>query len=227
MNEIKNIGCIEGLKQLEPKSVDLIITDPPYNIGVNYGKYSNDKKKDYGGWCLKWIKQCEGVLKDRGSFYVIHYPENAADILLLAGRHTKFRLRRWLSWHYPTNIGHSKKNWTKSHRAVLFFTKEQPYKFNLKEGDEILDFLEINLVKNTSKEKVQGFPNQIPEKLVSLLIELSSDEGDLVLDPFAGSGTTLACAKRMKRNYLGFEINPDYVKLINDRLEKVKWKKTN
>ncbi|KKL46068.1 hypothetical protein LCGC14_2349350 [marine sediment metagenome] len=78
----------------------------------------------------------------------------------------------------------------------------------------------MNLVKNVSKEKVKGFPNQIPEKLVSLLIELSSDEGDMVLDPFAGSGTTLRVAKDMGRNYIGIEIDSNNIKIIKERLKK-------
>jgi len=219
-NQIIQGDVLEELKKLPDKSIDLIITDPPYNLGINYGK-DKDKRKDYDEWCLKWIKQCERVLKARGAMYIINYPENACEILLNTEKFTSLELRRWITWHYHTNIGHSKRNWTRSQRAILFFTKEQPYKFNLKEGEEIQDFIKMNLVKNTSKEKIKGFPNQIPEKLISLLIELSSNEGDLILDPFTGSGTTLVVAKRMDRNFIGIELNPQYIKIIQERIKKV------
>lgn len=211
--------CMEGFKSVKSNSVDLIITDPPYNIGVNYGKYK-DKRKDYDLWCIAWLKECARVLKERGALYIIHYPEQAAEIMYLLEKNTGLELRRWLTWHYPTNIGHSKKNWTRSQRAILFFTKGQPYKFNLEKGHEIQDFVKINLVKNTSREKIKNFPNQIPEKLVSLLIELSSNPGDVVLDPFAGSGTTLKVAKDMKRKYIGMEIDPKNVEIIKRRILK-------
>lgn len=211
--------AVTELGKIKRESVDLIITDPPYNIGVNYGK-DKDKRKDYDEWCLRWMKQCDRILKKGGSMYVINYPENACGIYCNTERFTGLELRRWIIWHYPTNIGHSKRNWTRASRAILFFTKGQSYKFNLGEGEEIQDYIKMNLVKNVSKEKVKGFPNQIPEKLVSLLMGLSSDEGDVVLDPFAGSGTTLRVAKDMKRNYIGIEIDPGNIKIIKERLRK-------
>ncbi|GAI39014.1 unnamed protein product, partial [marine sediment metagenome] len=72
-NKIIQGDAIEEMKKLPNKSVDLVITDPPYNIGVNYGK-NKDKNKDYFKWCFKWLKECERVLKKNGSLYVINYP---------------------------------------------------------------------------------------------------------------------------------------------------------
>ncbi|GAI39019.1 unnamed protein product [marine sediment metagenome] len=118
----------------------------------------------------------------------------------------------------PTNIGHSKNNFTRSQRSILFYTKGNKFKFNLKEGEVVEDYLEFNLVKNTSKEKVKGFPNQIPEKLIELLIEISSNRGDVVLDPFGGSGTTGVMALRLKRKSILIELDKKNVKIIKETI---------
>ncbi len=216
INKIHNIYCLKGLKQLDDNSINLIITDPPYNIGVNYGKYK-DKRKDYYKWLNKVLKECERVLKPNGSLYLINYPEVASRILI--NFNTKMIHRNWITWHYPSNIGHSKNNFTRSQRTILFYTKGNKFIFNLKEGEVIQDFLQFNLVKNVSKEKVKGFPNQIPLKLILLLIDLSSNKGDLILDPFMGSGTTAVACKKLGRNFIGFEVNDDYVKIAEERLK--------
>ena len=212
--------CIKEMRKLPENSVDLIVTDPPYNIGINYGK-NKDKlsQDDYIKWCIKWIKQCERVLKRNGSLYIINKQESNARVMCEINRQTKLIFKRWLIWFCPTNIGCSPKNWTPATRAILFYVKGNRYKFNLKEGEVIDDVINFNLVKNTSKEKVPGFPNQIPEKLIKLLVELSSNKGDIVLDPFFGIGTTGVVCKRLNRNFIGIEINPKYVKIAKKRLE--------
>ena len=210
------MDCLKGLKQLEDNSVNLIVTDPPYNIGIDYQKYK-DKRKDYYKWLNKILKECERVLKENGSLYLIHYPEQASRIL--TGLNTKLINQNWITWHYPSNIGHSKKNFTRSQRTILFYTKGNKFIFNLEEGEVIPDVLQFNLVKNTSKEKVKGFPNQIPEKLIELLIGLSSNKDMLVVDPFMGSGTTAVVCKKLGRRFIGFELNPESVKIANERLK--------
>lgn len=213
--------CIKEMRKLEAESIDLVIVDPPYNIGVDYGS-SKDKMKDYTTWCGKWVKQFERILKPNGSLYIINYPENQARLMIEIGRKTNLIHRSWITWHYPSNIGVSKFNFTRSQRTILFYTKGNKFKFNLEEGEVVEDWLEFNLVKNTSKEKQKGFPNQIPEKLIELLIGISSNDGDTVLDCFSGSGTTGAVSKRMNRNFIGIELNPDFIKIAEKRISEVK-----
>jgi len=238
--------------------VDLIITDPPYNVGLDYGNGFNDNRSwsEYEQWCKEWLIKCAQVLSDNGSLYLISYPELCARLFnFIEGTGLKFR--RWLVWHYPTNIGHSSKNWTRSHRAILFFTKSNNYVFNrenilqpyknpevgkirlliekgakgrasydsLKPSDldelnyEILDFLEINLLKNVSKDRLnKKHPCQLPLELLRILMKVSSNKGDLVLDPFAGTFTLSEVAAELKRNSVGIERNPAYIKLGLRRL---------
>lgn len=222
-NKMKTNTIIQGdaikvLKTIQEESIDLVVTDPPYNIGINYGK-DKDKREDYIKWCAKWLKECERVLKENGSLYVINYPEKNARIFCEFNRATKLMFRNWLVWHYPTNTGHSPTNFTRASRSILFYTKGNKFKFNLEEGEVIDDVIKMNLVKNVSKEKVKGFPNQIPEKLIELLVKISSNENDVVLDPFMGSGTTAVVCKKNNRNFLGIELDPKSVKIANKRLK--------
>ena len=209
--------CIKIMKKLPDESVDLIVTDPPYNIGVDYGK-NKDKNKDYFKWCFKWLKECERVLKNNGSIYIINYPENNSRIMNELSK-TNMIFRNWIVWHYPSNIGHSKTNFTRASRSILFYTKGNKFKFNLDEGEVVEDVLEFNLVKNVSKEKVPNFPNQIPEKLVEILMEISSNEKDVVLDCFLGSGTTGVVALKLNRQFIGIELNPEFVTIAKKRMK--------
>jgi DNA modification methylase len=132
-HKIYNGDCLKLLKKLPKESVDLIITDPPYNIGLKYvKKYFSDRKKthEYVMWLAERIKACDRVLKKNGTMYLINYPELNARILPLIEDETGLELKRWIVWNYPTNIGHSKKNWTRSHRSILYFVKGKNYTFN-------------------------------------------------------------------------------------------------
>jgi DNA modification methylase len=149
-------------------------------------------------------------------------------------------LRRWLTWTYPSNVGQSPRNWTRASRAILFATKGDDYTFNPyadpqpfrnpddqriqaliaegREGVTPYDWWEFNLVKNVSAEKT-GWENQLPLALVERIVKTSSNEGDIVLDPFMGSGTTAEAATRNKRRWLGFDRNPDSSVVTAARLE--------
>lgn len=225
LNSIYQGDAITLMKRLPRGSVNLIITDPPYNIGMNYRSYKDLRHKEaYSEWSRQWLLQASRVLRKDGTLYVINYPENNASLLAhVDGAGLKFR--SWLVWHYPSNIGISPRNFTRSQRCILFLTKSSTYTFNKiplsmarnKRGD----VLRYNMVKNTSKEKVD-FPCQIPQSLIELLLTISSNTGDLVLDPFSGSGTTSLVAKRMGRKYLGFDMDAKYVVMASCRIAKEK-----
>ena len=235
--------CIAELKKLPAESIDLVITDPPYNVGIDYGVYKDkpSKQKEYLDWCKAWLKECIRVLKKSGSLYVFNYPENNAKLLPFLER--KMTLRRWLTWHYPINIGHSPKNYTRAQRSILFCTKGDNYTFNRKDiavpyknptdkrikellkngskGRAPYDTFLFNIVKNVSKDKTEH-PCQIPVHLIEVFIKASSNKGDWILDPFAGSFSTSIAAKKMDRNSIGIDINPKFVKIGQQRLDNTK-----
>jgi site-specific DNA-methyltransferase (adenine-specific) len=256
-----NGDSIKILYFFPSNSIDLIITDPPYNINLDYGPYFKDRKRkdEYFKWCKEWLKECARILSENGSFYIISYPEINARLLPFIEDELKLKFRRWITWHYPTNIGHSKKNFTRSQRSILFFTKTDSYTFNrqniiqhyknpnvekirarLERGSKgrtsydllrfldiieisrgMIDVLDINLLKNVSKDRFnKRHPCQLPLTLLRILVKVSSNKGDFLLDPFAGTFTLSAVAKELNRNSIGIEINPNYVRLGLKRLRK-------
>ncbi|MFW5983492.1 MAG: DNA-methyltransferase [bacterium] len=254
-NKVYNKDCLKGMKKLPDDSVDLIITDPPFNIGKQYNSPFKDKKSkdEYIEWCKKWLKECIRVLKANGSLYLFNYPENNAYLMPFLDEHLLFR--RWMTWHYPTNTGHSKYNFTRTQHSILFYIKgkkaseatfnkeeiAEPYKnptdkrikkliesgskgktpydvFKYDYNGE--DLIEMNIVKNVCKDKTNHIC-QLPVKLIDVFVKASSNPGEIVLDPFMGSGTVGVSAKKNGRKYLGFEISRDYHKIIQERLKSV------
>jgi DNA modification methylase len=269
--------CLDILNYFPNESIDLIITDPPYNMSLNYGSYYKDNlpKKIFFEQLEKRITEFSRVLSKNGSMYLISYPEINARLLAFIEENLKKSLifRRWLTWHYPSNIGYSKNNFTRSQRSILFLVKSKKYTFHrerilqdyknpdvkkikelLKKGSKgrasydlikysdliemhnknPLDLLEFDLLKNVSKDRIEMItkfrklsknkgevqhPCQLPLPLIELLTKVSSNENDIILDPFAGTFTTNTVAHKTNRNSIGIEINPKYIKLGEKRLK--------
>ena len=144
MNKIYQGDCLDLLKEIKEKTVDLIITDPPYNIGWKYSKEVDDNKKDYNIWCLEWAELCFKTLKDKGIFCIINYPENN-NILFTNLIQKGYNFVQQLIWNYPTNIGHSKRKYTRSYRTIIIFSKSKDYNFNP----------EIQPYKNPTDKRIQ------------------------------------------------------------------------
>ena len=218
--------CVEKLTGIW--NADLIITDPPYNIGWKYSEKVNDNKKEYHKWCLEWAELCFKSLNKNGILCIINYPINN-NILFTNLIGKGYHFVQQLVWNYPTNIGHSKKKYTKSYRTILIFSKSENYTFNpeiqpyknptdkrIKErikaghkGTNHYDVFTFNLCKNVSKSKKNNGINQLPNELVDALIKTYSNEFDLVLDPFVGNGTVMDRAYDLNRSSIGVDIN-DY-----------------
>jgi len=225
MEKQKIIGdCIDELPKI--KGVDLIVTDPPYNIGWKYSDKTNDNKKDYHNWCIKWAELCFETLNKNGVFCIINYPENN-NILFSELVKRGYNFIQQLIWCYPTNVGHSKTKYTRSHRTILIFSKNTQYTFNPEKqpyknptdkrireriknghsGTNHYDIFQINLCKNVSKLKKNNGINQLPSELVDMLIKTYSNKDDLVLDPFVGNGTVIDRAFILGRRSIGIDIN--------------------
>lgn len=135
----KNVGnnflfssdALKILKQIPDNSIRLVVTDPPYNIGLSYNKFKDRKPWDkYYSDLIERLREIERVLTDDGSLYFVNYPELNARILPILEDELGFVFKRWLTWHYPSNIGHSKTNFTRSQRSILFMTKTKNNLFN-------------------------------------------------------------------------------------------------
>ncbi len=234
--------CLKVLRRMYKESVDLIITDPPFNIKKDYGKYKDNlKKEEYIEWCKEWLTECIRVLGPHGSLYLFNYPENNAYLMPFLDKNMVFK--RWMTWHYPCNTGMSQTNFTRSQHSILFYTKTKKAIFNKKaivepyknptdkrikelvrngsNGRAPYDVFHFNIVKNVSKEKTPH-PCQLPKELVKIFIKASSRKGYKVLDPFSGSFTVSAAAKELSRNSIGIEINPKFCKIGKERLKDIR-----
>ena len=237
-----------SLKKVQDKSVDLLIVDPPYNLDKNF--HGNDFKKTgtekYAEYTEKWIDAVKPKLKDTASVYVCCDWKSSLVIGSILDKH--FTLRNRITWQREKGRG-AKTNWKNSMEDVFFATVSSDYTFNLdavkqrkkvlapyKENGKPKDWEETDSGKyrNTcpsnfwddiavpywSMAENTAHPTQKPEKLIAKLILASSNVGDLVLDPFAGSGTTGVVAKKLGRNYIDLEQNPLYCAWAEMRLER-------
>ena len=210
-------NCLDVLKTI--KGNYIIVTDPPYNINYHYGSYKDnmDEKEYY---------DMLGKVFSYSPFVVIHYPEEIYKIAFKVHKVPD----KVISWVYNSNTA-------KQHRDIAFFgikpdlTKiRQPYKNpndkriqkRIKDGNigcRLYDWWEINQVKNVSKEK-SNHPCQIPIEVMKRIIGILP-ENYTIVDPFAGSGSTLIACKNLNRNYIGIEIDPEYIKIIKARLNEL------
>jgi DNA modification methylase len=195
----------------------LTITDPPYNQNYHYHNYKDKLKIDEYIDLLSMIpKPC----------VIIHYPEETINLLPLA---MKSKCEEIVTWVYNSNTGKQSRLISWWGCKPDFRKVTQPYKNpndkriqklieRGKTGSKIYDWWEINQVKNVSKEKTIH-PCQIPEEVIRRIILTTAKENELIIDPFAGSGTTLKVAKNLGFNYLGFEIDKQYIEIIKNRLQ--------
>jgi site-specific DNA-methyltransferase (adenine-specific) len=195
----------------------LTITDPPYNQNYHYHNYKDKLKIDEYIDLLSMIpKPC----------VIIHYPEETINLLPLA---MKSKCEEIVTWVYNSNTGKQSRLISWWGCKPDFRKVTQPYKNpndkriqklieRGKTGSKIYDWWEINQVKNVSKEKTIH-PCQIPEEVIRRIILTTAKENELIIDPFAGSGTTLKVAKNLGFNYLGFEIDKQYIETIKNRLQ--------
>jgi site-specific DNA-methyltransferase (adenine-specific) len=241
-NQIICGDCIKLLNSVQEPFADLVFADPPFNIGYQYDHYKDKLKKDkYLHWTRDWMAACVNVLKPTGSFYIAIGDEYAAHIRLI-GEELGLHCRNWIIWHYT--FGQQTKNkFARSHTHIFYFVKN-PKAFTFNEhavrlpSDRQLIYNDKRAnavgkmpddvwntyarVCGTFKERQGWHPCQMPELLLARIIAASSHPGDLVLDPFIGSGTTAAAAAQLGRDYCGIDISENYVENTKKRLAELK-----
>ncbi len=245
---------IKALKKIPDNSIDLIIVDPPYNLDKDFhgNGFKKMKDDDYAVFTEEWINALKSKLKDDGSIYVCCDWKSALVIGIKMQEH--FILRNRITWQREKGRG-AKANWKNSMEDVFFATKTDEYTFNLdavKQRKKVIAPYKDNGVPKDWEQTEDGkfrltcpsnfwddiavpywsmaentaHPTQKPEKLIAKLILASSNPNDLILDPFAGSGTTAVVAKKLGRNYIGIDKNPLYCAWAEKRLEDAENDKT-
>ncbi len=236
-NQIVAGDCINLMESGQVPAADLIFADPPFNIGYKYDVYEDRKAyEEYYAWTERWMAACKSVLTPSGSFWIAIGDEYAAEVRII-GRKLGLNLRNWVIWHY-TFGQNTRKKFARSHAHLFYFTADpKRFTFNAdsvripsarqmnyadkranpkgKVPDDVWSF---SRVCGTFNERVKWHPCQMPERLLERIIHTSSNPGDLVFDPFSGSGTTLVAAARLGRDYLGTDLSDDYVAHSTRRL---------
>jgi len=226
--------CITEMQALTAGSVDLIFADPPFNIGYSYDSYV-DRRGDYIPWAKNWLREIYRVCNPTGTFWLAAGDSVAAELKIAAEQSGLF-LRSWCIWHYTFGVNCQRK-FTRSHTHLLYFTKDKDcFTFNdaavrvpswrQLNGDKRADprgrlpddVWTVPRVAGTHRERRGPHGCQMPESILERIISVSSHPGELVLDPFVGSGTTVAVAKRLGRAYIGIDISATYVAMTKERL---------
>jgi len=232
MIEIIQGDALKLLKLIDTESVDLIIADPPYNLKKDYGNMSDNQSfEEYLVFTRNWIKEAKRVLKPTGTIYVFMGFRFISYLYEILERENNLNFNNWICWFYTQGIG-KKKGFSPRHDDILMFTKTNNFVFNLDlvripqkyyrsinnmRGANPGDVWEFSHV-HYCQDNRQNHPTQKPEGLIERMVLASSNIGDIVLDPFAGSGTTLRVCQQLNRNCIGFELNPEYIELIKNRL---------
>lgn len=230
--EILQGEATEKLKDLQNESVDLIIADPPYNLNKDYGNKSDSKSFDeYLDFTRDWTREATRILKPTGTIYVFMGFRFISYLYQILEKENTLFFNNWICWFYTQGIGKTK-GFSPRHDDILMFTKSKNFTFNLDDvrvpqkyyrsvnnmrGANPGDVWEFSHI-HYCQENRQNHPTQKPEGLMERMILASSNENDLVIDPFAGSGTTLRVCQQLNRSCLGIELNADYINMIENRL---------
>ncbi len=228
--------------------VDLLILDPPYNLNKVFGtqRFAKRKVSDYTAWLDQVVRNLYPLLRDHASVYICGDWHTSASIFDVASKH--FTVRNRITWEREKGRG-AKTNWKNSSEDIWYCTVGKEYTFNVnavKSRRRVIapytnddgtpkdwadtahgrfrDTHPSNLwtditIPFWSMPENTDHPTQKSEKLIARLVLASSNEGDFVFDPFLGSGTTSVVSRKLKRNYLGVELDEEYCLLAERRLE--------
>ena len=232
--------CLQILSQIKDDQIDLIFADPPYNLGKDFGNGSDKWKNQnsYIEWCKLWIDECFRVLKDNGTFYIMNSTQNMPYIDLYISE--KYNVLCRIVWIYDSSGVQSKKMYGSLYEPILMTNKSKNnlFTFNWKDiqveaktGAErgLIDYRKtppqpynnfkvpgnvwrFNRVRYKMDE-YEDHPAQKPEKLLERIILASSNENEIVLDPFSGTFTTSAVAIKLNRKAIGIDSNYEYFKI--------------
>ena len=241
LNRIIVGDCLELLRQIPDNSVDACFADPPFNLKKKYTSYDDRKAlKDYLAWCEEWLSELVRVTKPDGSIFVHNIPKWLTYFADHLNQIAVFR--HWISWDsMSVPLG---KTLLPAHYGILYYTKRsngfkfydvriphkkcrlcdgylkdyggkkaQMHPFGTLASDVWTDIHRIRHNKRRDEH-----PCQLPIHLLERIVLMSSDPGDVILDPFIGTGTTAVAAKRLGRHYIGIDIDEEYAQIARENV---------
>lgn len=254
-NKIIHADLFNAIEYLPNSFIDLLFVDPPYNLTKNFNErsFKEMNQESYEAWLDSWIKKIDRLLKPNAAIYICGDWKSSSAIFNVARKY--FVPQNRITWEREKGRG-AKSNWKNCSEDIWFFTKSKKFTFNLDDvkikRKVIAPYRDENGVpKDWEKHEHGNFrithpsnlwtditipfwsmaentehPTQKPEKLLAKIILASSNAGNLIFDPFLGSGTTAVAAKKLGRNYCGVEIDKYYCCLAEKRLENTKHDKS-
>ena len=229
LNRIYNMDCLEGLKQIPDNSIDLVVTDPPYEIQTSGAGIYKQPDKQYvkelnlmkDGFSPEILDELCRVLKKINIYLFCSQKQ----IIPLLDYFVKEKGCNWnlLTWHKTNPVPACNNKYLTDTEFILFF-REKGVKIY---GEFKTKFTYYVTPLNQKDKKSYKHPTIKPLEIVENLIINSSREGDVILDPFIGSGTTAVASKKLNRNYIGFEISEEYCKIAEKRVSELEAQEIN
>jgi site-specific DNA-methyltransferase (adenine-specific) len=243
LNKIYNEDCLQGMSRIDSDTIDLIFADPPFHLNKKFDN-KNWSLEEYYEWCEKWITESFRILKSNGSFFIMTAQEHVGRMGYYLDKLGYFRnLIIWYNSSMPVKnrfcrgyqpiywYSRDNKNYTfnygiekRNSKAVLPYGKENKAG-SIKDIWDDIPFISGGCM--ASKEailetgsKKKAHPAQMPVRLIERIVTYCSNENDIVLDPFIGSGTTAIACLNTNRNYIGFESDTKYWYISQERIAK-------
>jgi site-specific DNA-methyltransferase (adenine-specific) len=223
--------CLDFMRLLRAQTVDCLFADPPFNLGKDYKNGFSDKLSDaaYFRWCRQWIEEGARLLTPGGAFFLYALPELAIRFAAILNEHLKFR--HWIALSMKGTYRRGNRLYP-AHYALLYYTKGEPRVFNEvrlpiptcrhcggeirdygghrdkmnPKGVNLTDFWDDTSPNRHAKFKVRPGVNELKLVIPQRAIEISSEAGDVVFDPFGGGGATFQAAEMLHRNWIGSEL---------------------
>lgn len=248
-NKIYHSDCINLMSEIEDETIDLIIADPPYNLKKNFGNSSDiwESIEDWVEWSKKWISESKRILKPTGSIFIygIHHYLCYLQVYLYE---IGMLYRRQIIWHYENGFSGYKNGPAATYEPILWFSKSNEFVYTpIREPYKSQERLKNKITKNGKvwtpnpegkhagdvwnfptlagrrfKDEKVDHPTQKPLSISNRIIQYFSLPNSVVFIPFAGSGSECVSSLTNKRNFIASEINPNYIKIANIRLQEVK-----
>lgn len=245
IDQVINGDSLTVLAQIPDNTVDVCFADPPFNLDKKYTSYKDRRAvDDYLAWCEQWLRELVRVTKPSGSILVHNIPKWLTYYANILNEIAHFR--HWIAWDaMSAPVG---KTLLPAHYGILFYSKQAkgtkffevraPHKTCRECGAFLKDYggkqdqrhpfgmlvsdvwTDIHRLRHNKRR--DPHPCQLPIHLLERLILMTTDEGDLVLDPFLGTGTTAIAAKRLSRHYIGIELDPTYQQVALEKLAQTK-----
>ncbi|NMB99169.1 MAG: site-specific DNA-methyltransferase [Thermoanaerobaculaceae bacterium] len=237
------------MRQIPDDSIDVTFADPPFNLKKKYNNYSDKRQVDeYVAWCQKWLYEMVRITKPTGSIFVHNIPK----WLIYFGSYLNeiAIFRHWIAWDaMGSPLG---RTLLPNHYGILYYVKSDDFKFfdirllykrcrkckyilqdyggkknQMHQFGPLVSDVWTDIHRIRHKKRRDEHPCQLPIHLLERLLLMSCDEGDIVLDPFIGTGATAIAAKKMGRRFIGIDIDPKYIQIAERKIEETEQTKIN